>query len=180
MQKLDFELNNLKSEFSELTEKHTITSKEHFFYKNGYIQWRERALMQHEDYNQLISKSAIDKQLISKLQEQTRVLKGKVDKYILRRSKEVDVDRDDQRFKADLQTFDESTHTFMQDKTYIRQILKEMDEEEVQKIAPDPLRLKIIENWKMSWNKIEVSASSEQQQQQHNTMQSTPSHPGSI
>lgn len=61
-----------------------------------YNKYRELALMQYEDYQGLILKTQNQNILLNTLKEKSQVLKAKLDRFTITRSKEVDVPNDGQ------------------------------------------------------------------------------------
>jgi hypothetical protein len=64
--------------------------------------WRERALMQHEDFSSLNQRFIYEKKLMDKVKEQNAVFKKKLDKILVYRSKELDITPDDEKYDQDV------------------------------------------------------------------------------
>ncbi len=101
--------------------------------------------MSVNDFQAYLARVALDKQLIASLQEQNKALKGKVDKYLLNRSKEVYVEADEEQQSHDHEIFQCANDDFYKDRTRFRKMVADLSQAEQERQFPDHLKLKVLD-----------------------------------
>lgn len=127
----------------EKTNKHLQHQYNH--YKDNYVQWQERALMQLEEHEQFLVIDRQNKQLTKRLTEQLVDIKSKYDRLTLKRTKEVEVPSDGS-FPNDQQFLKNLSFNFSKDKGYFRLMGQSLTRALQQDLLQDTLKLKIVDN----------------------------------